>query len=66
MLKSTFFGYIGYKGHLQSQFLPKIWIYMQLAISTKNQGPRSKKKERKHRGKKSRVSVPIMIPLIIN
>jgi len=46
--------------HLKSQFFPKIQIYMKKAISTANQGPRSKVMSKKNFGQKSRVSVPLI------
>jgi len=47
--------------HLKSRFFPKIPIYMKKAISTANQGPRSKIMSEKNLGQKSHVSVPLKL-----
>jgi len=44
-------------GSLQNRFLPRFRIYMQKAIFTPNQGPRSKIMSEKNQGQKSCVSV---------
>jgi len=50
-------------GSLQNRFLSRFRIYMQKAISTHNQGPRSKIMSEKNQCQKPRVSVPLSLSL---
>jgi len=56
---STPWEYDSTGGSLQNRFLPQFRVYWQKAISTPNQGPRSKIMSEKNQGKKSCVSVPL-------